>query len=257
MAQSTTPSSSAGQAQEPLVAVVAVVALPTPASGSHAAGSASAASTAASNAAAAAAATTAATTVAGGAAGAGGTAKLGRTSSVGKSSSSSHLPQLSETLGGGAAAGAPPILPLTRAADSTGSFGSLQLGGTRVSSAPPVGSGGGGKGAGVAGATGGSGGGLGGLVPRKDRLLNILGQNKFTPRKDYPPSSMLFQVCACVLVCLPSRVLACTSPGWFLAKVWLSRPSSPLHFTLLPVVGVALRVRGLVVPVLCLLDRTV
>ena len=131
--------------------------------------------------------TSAATTVVGG-------AKLGRTSSIGKSSSSSHLPQVPEATGGGTlAAGAPAALPLTRAAESTGSFSSLQLGGPRVSSAPSVGGGGSGSGKGAGGVAG-------GLVPRKDRLLDILGQKKFTPRKDYPPSSMLFQVCVCVCV---------------------------------------------------------
>lgn len=242
-ATESTASPSAAEAQEPLVAVVA---LPTPASGSQAAMSASSVSVASN----AAAVTTAATTVAGGAgvvggaklgrtssmsmlsssshapladtaasnaaaatatkktvacgAGVVGGTPLGRTSSIGKLSSASYLPHVPERLSGAAGA-PPPTLPLTRAADSTGSFGSMQLGGTRVSSAPPVGSGsggGGGKGAGVAGATG-------GMVPRKDRLLNILGQNKFTPRKDYPPSSMLFQVRACLRACvLVSRLFS-------------------------------------------------
>lgn len=178
---------------EPLAAVVAVVA---PALGSQAAASASTTPAPAPNGAAAAVTVAAAAaTVAGGG---GGGAKLGRTSSIGKSSSSSQLPQVPEALGGAAAAGAAGTFTAAARAADSGSFGNLQLGATRILSAPPP-VGGGGKGhavTGVAGATsgGGGGGGLGGLVPRKDRLLSILGQNKFTPRKDYPPSSMLFQV---------------------------------------------------------------
>ncbi|CAN0480115.1 unnamed protein product, partial [Laminaria digitata] len=30
-------------------------------------------------------------------------------------------------------------------------------------------------------------------IPKKDRRLDISGQNRFMPRKDYPPSSKLFQ----------------------------------------------------------------
>ena len=75
--------------------------------------------------------------------------------------------------------------------------GGVQLGATRVSSAPPIGgkSSSGGVASGVGAGTGSGGSaGLGGVIPKKDRRLDISGQNRFMPRKDYPPPSMLFQV---------------------------------------------------------------
>ncbi|CAN0463893.1 unnamed protein product, partial [Ectocarpus sp. 12 AP-2014] len=112
--------------------------------------------------------------------GAAGGLKNSRTSSIDRVSSSPQLPHGSDVLLGAGAAGS---LPMAEAADSGSG---AQPGGMRVSSAPQVP-------AAAAAAAGSSAGGLGGLVPKRNRRLDISGQNKFTPRKDYPPSSMLFQ----------------------------------------------------------------
>ncbi|CAM9407632.1 unnamed protein product [Ectocarpus sp. 13 AM-2016] len=105
--------------------------------------------------------------------------KISRTSSIDRVSSSPQLPHGSDVLLGAGVAGS---LPMAEAADSGSG---VQPGGMRVSSAPQVPA--------AAAAAGSSAGGLGGLVPKRNRRLDISGQNKFTPRKDYPPSSMLFQ----------------------------------------------------------------
>ncbi|CAM9857561.1 unnamed protein product, partial [Ectocarpus sp. 6 AP-2014] len=104
--------------------------------------------------------------------------KQSRTSSIDRVSSSPQFPHGPDVLLGAGAAGS---LPMAEAADSGSA---AQPGGMRVSSAPQVP---------AAAAAGSSAGGLGGLVPKRNRRLDISGQNKFTPRKDYPPSSMLFQ----------------------------------------------------------------
>ncbi|CAN0032657.1 unnamed protein product, partial [Ectocarpus sp. 4 AP-2014] len=106
--------------------------------------------------------------------------KMSRTSSIDRVSSSPQLPHGSDMLLDAGAAGS---LPMAEAADSGSG---AQPGGMRVSSAPQAP-------AAAAAAAGSSAGGLGGLVPKRNRRLDISGQNKFTPRKDYPPSSMLFQ----------------------------------------------------------------
>lgn len=67
--------------------------------------------------------------------------------------------------------------------------GGVQVGAPRVSSTGTKGQGGTAVVAVESGSTV-----LGGLMPKKDRRLDISGQNRFIPRKDYPPSSMLFQV---------------------------------------------------------------